>query len=292
MKNLSFMNDQTIDGQLHNKHITPEVILQAKKQLHSQGWALLRDFEHNLTSFAQLFNNFCNKLTFDPARDFSNNMSQKVDAGTSAIGLHIENGNTPFPPDVIAFYSQKSAQQGSQTTLCDGQQIFNAMTPELKALFNEPITVERTLPEVLWKRYIASEHPLLDNPEQVTIEHVKQMMSQIPGQTASLNEQGELNYKLEFSPLIKGNEGKLAFANAILGPSFNYQKPRYFFKNGDELTDQLKQEIATLAEKFTIEHSWKNGDMILIDNTRIMHGRREIAGNPEERKLIIAMGIS
>ena len=279
-----------INGQQFNQKITPEVITLAKSQLQTQGWVLLRGFDHDMAIFSQVFSQFCNKLTFDPARDFSDSKSQKVDAGTAAIGLHIENGNTPFPPDVVAFYSQKSALHGSQTTLCDGQKIFNAMSSQQQALFSEPMTVERTLPEVLWKRYLANEHPLLNSPEQVTTEHVQQMMSQMPGQTGTINEQGELDYQLTFSPVLSQNK-KPAFANAILGPSFNYQKPRYFFENGVELTDIIKAELAELSEQFTLEHSWQNGDMLLIDNTRVMHGRRAIEGNPEARKLVIAMGM-
>ena len=29
---------------------------------------------------------------------------------------------------------------------------------------------------------------------------------------------------------------------------------------------------------------------VLIDNTRVMHGRRAIQGDPKERQLVIAMG--
>ena len=36
------------------------------------------------------------------------------------------------------------------------------------------MTVERILPEALWKRYLANEHPALSDPSQVTMEHVLQ----------------------------------------------------------------------------------------------------------------------
>ncbi len=49
--------------------------------------------------------------------------SQKVDAGNQAMGLHIRKWfNSNCRPDIIAFFSEKSASRGSQTTLCDGHE--------------------------------------------------------------------------------------------------------------------------------------------------------------------------
>ncbi|OUR63288.1 hypothetical protein A9Q73_09565 [Bermanella sp. 47_1433_sub80_T6] len=261
----------------------------AQQQLNQQGWSLLRGFEHDLEKFSTLVAGFCHKLTFDPAREFSNDSTQKVNAGTAAIGLHIENGNTPFPPNLVAFYSRKSAQQGSQTTLCDGAQLFNAMPAHLKKRFSAPMQVSRTLPAELWKRYVANEHPNVNQAEKVTPQHLQELMAMLPGQSGEINQQGELYYQLRFNPLLEKN-GQLAFANAILGPSFNYQAPQYHFADGTLLDDKIKEQVAQLAEHFTLELAWQDGDMLLIDNTRVMHGRRAIEGNPSERQLVIAMG--
>ncbi len=272
-----------------NQVIDANTLQLAQQQLDHQGWSLLRGFEHNLEKFSSVVAGFCNKLTFDPAREFSNDTTQKVNAGTAAIGLHIENGNTPFPPNMVAFYSRKSAKQGSQTTLCDGAQLYGALPASLKKLFSAPMQVSRTLPAELWKRYVANEHPNVSQVEQVTPRHLQELMAMLPGQSGDINQQDELHYQLRFTPLLK-NSGQLAFANAILGPSFNYQAPQYRFADGTLLGDDIKEQIAQLAERFTLELAWQDGDMLLIDNTRVMHGRRAIEGNPGERQLVIAMG--
>ncbi len=274
---------------INTQAISEEIIGQAKQNLKTSGWALMRGFEHDLEKFSDLVGRFCSKLTFDPAREFSGDTSQKVDAGIGAIGLHIENGNTPFPPDVVAFYSRKSAKVGSQTTLCDGADIYNGLSEILKKRFSRPIIVSRTLPENLWKQYIANEHPQLTKAEEVTELHLQELMNMLPGQSGDINDKGELYYRLCFSPVLKSS-GHAAFANAILGPSFNYEKPKYHFEDGTELSEELVTELRDLAEKFTMELSWQDGDMILIDNTRVMHGRRAIEGDPKERQLVIAMG--
>lgn len=290
-EHLERLLQNTLIARQENQRVDQDTITKAKQQLQKSGWVLLRGFNHDLEAFSALVSHFCSKLTFDPAREFTNDTAQKVDAGTQAIGLHIENGNTPFPPDVVAFYSRKSASVGSQTTLCDGQKIFNAMPTHLQSLFEKNMVVSRTLPEALWKRYVANEHPLIDNPEQVTQQRLQELMNMLPGQTGTVNDQGELYYRLCFSPiLVNTQSGQRAFANAILGPSFNYQAPTYEFEGGQALDGQTKAEIADLAEQCTLELAWQDGDMVLIDNTRVMHGRRAIQGDPNDRQLVIAMG--
>jgi len=280
---------QIIQASQTNQTISTEVLTQAKQQLKANGWALLRGFEHDIEKFSELVHGFCSKLTFDPAREFTNNSTQKVDAGTAAIGLHIENGNTPFPPDLVAFYSRKSAQTGSQTTLCDGAKLYNAMPERIKQLFQSPLVVSRNLPAELWKSYVANEHPQLDGSAQVSPQHLQELMDMLPGQTGEITETGDLHYRLHLSPVLN-NGVNLSFANAILGPSFNYEAPCYQFDDGSVISEALKQEIAELAEQFTLELNWHDGDMVLIDNRRVMHGRRAIEGDPNARQLVIAMG--
>lgn len=272
-----------------NRTIEAHHMAQAQLGLEEQGWALFRGFEHNLDIFNQVVSNFCHKLTFDPARKFSSNMSQKVDAGTLAIGLHTENGNTPFPPHIVAFYSQKSALTGSQTTLCDGVSFYHSLPEPLQKRFSYPISVTRTLPKELWQTYVANEHPELAPGQEINFQHLQDVLNMVPGQSGKLNAQGELEYSLVVSPLQIKN-GKIAFANALLGPSFNYEKPSYQFADGSYVSQSELDLLAAYAEEHTYELQWQDGDIILIDNTRIMHGRRAIEGDPKQRKLVIAMG--
>jgi len=189
----------------------------------------------------------------------------------------------------VAFYSQKSALTGSQTTVCDGIALYNALPIALQQRFESSITVSRTLPEHLWKTYVANEHPKLIPGDLVTLNHLNEVINMVPGQSGKLNDNGDLDYQLTIKPLTK-KKGLTAFANALLGPSFNYQPPTYHFADGCEIDQELLDELAGYAEAHTFELQWQDGDMILIDNNRIMHGRRAIEGDPKQRQLVIAMG--
>lgn len=284
------MNNIILNTQ-NSEILAPEILSQAKQALAESGWVLLRDFQMNLTNFSQVVKKLSRQLTFDPAREYSNDSTQKVNAGTAAVGLHIENGNTPLPPDLVAFYSAKSAISGSQTTVCDGAEIYQHMSNELKALFEKPITVSRTLPSALWRQYVADQHPEISTAAEVNEQHLQDLNALAPNQQATLNSNDSLTYHLAINPCIKGAfSDKLAFANAILGPSFNYETPKVVLSNGEEISEQLKQELTILAEEFTHEVQWQDGDLVLIDNKRVMHGRREIHGDLSQRQLYIGMG--
>ncbi|MRU14753.1 TauD/TfdA family dioxygenase [Roseovarius sp. A21] len=260
-----------------------------RRDLDKDGWTLLRGFRPDMAGFSALTTALCNKITFDPAREYGDANTQKVDAGTGPIGLHTENGNTPVCPDIVAFFSPVAAFEGSQTTVCDGRAVFEAMDDETKARWQQPMVVERYLPEELWKRYLANEHPAISRPEEVTEQHVEEFRAAIPNQEFDMLEDGGINYRLTVSP-VRGSalSGGQGFANAVLGPSHNYAPPRYRFAEGEEIEQDEIEALRDLAETCTHEINWQDGDIAVLDNTRVMHGRRAIVDN--NRQLFIGMG--
>ena len=52
--------------------------------------------------------------------------------GKDLVCIHIKNGNTPFTPNIFAFYSTKNAKEGFQTTACDGTGLYQHMSEELQ----------------------------------------------------------------------------------------------------------------------------------------------------------------
>lgn len=269
--------------------VNPAILDKITDHLKSDGWALLRGFEMDMPAFSAITAQLCKTITFDPARENTDKNTQKVDAGLGPIGLHIENGNTPVCPDIVAFYSTKAAFEGSQTTICDGRRVFEAFSEPQKARWSQRMTVTRTLPEALWKRYLANEHPAINDPEEVTHAHILQFKAAIPDQDFTLNDDGSLEYRIKLSPLRASPlSGGRAFANAILGPSHNYEPPVYVLDDGAVITSDEIEELREIAEDHTVEINWQDGDVAVIDNTRVMHGRRAI--KDQDRQLFIGMG--
>lgn len=269
--------------------VTPGTLDAVRGHLGQDGWALLRGFETDMDGFSDLVGQLCRRITFDPAREYTGDNTQKVDAGLGPIGLHVENGNTPRCPDVVAFYARRAAFEGSQTTICDGVRLFESFDDARRTRWSQKMTVSRTLPEIMWKRYLANEHPAISRPEEVTMQHIQDFGAAVPGQDFEMNPDGSILYSLTVDPVRRSTLAPVTgFANAVLGPSHNYEPPRYVLADGSEVTRDEIEELRALAEPFTVEINWQDGDIAVLDNTRVMHGRRAI--KDPERELYIGMG--
>jgi alpha-ketoglutarate-dependent taurine dioxygenase len=259
--------------------------------LRLHGWSLIPHAVESVEEFSTLFSRFTTKLTFDPARENVSEVAQSVDAGTAAVGLHIENGNTPLPPDTIAFYSKKSASHGSQTTVCDGAVVLEKLGAGLRRRFEKPYSMTRHLPATIWRRYISQ---ALDLPEEnINQAALSRFIKGIPGQSFRMRDDEGIDYTLQLQGIRSDNRaGRPAFANALLGPSFNYEAPVCRFYSGEVIEMEILEELAALCEHHTEEISWDDGMVVLIDNKRVMHGRREILVPLSERQLCIGMGFN
>ena len=128
------------------------------------------------------------------------------------------------------------------------------------------------------------------------MEDLKRFIDQTTSQTLTHfiepQADGGVRYILQIPAIREDNlSSKLAFANTILGPSFNYEKPEFTLADGSSVDNALIDELTQICEAYTQEITWQNGDVLILDNKRIMHGRRQIEVALTERKLYVAMGL-
>lgn len=272
-----------------NNNISTIPINVIKSELAEHGALLFRDFNIELNAYSELVNSLCSKVTLDPARRFVSNSAQLVDAGYDAISLHCENGLTPFIPDILAFMCEIPAIKGSATTYCDGQLVWEKMSGKAKEYFaNHSFHFSRIIPKSLWQRYLANELGITE-PTGITPEMFQKISATIPQHHFELLENEEifadLNVKLVHPTLFSD---KSAFANSLIGPSVNYQRPTVHDENGHTIPQQFVDEFEKISDALTEEVLWQAHDMLIIDNTRYMHGRRKI--EDPQRKIYAAIG--
>ncbi|MCX4451419.1 TauD/TfdA family dioxygenase [Streptomyces sp. NPDC087866] len=246
--------------------------------LAEAGFLLLRGFESDMTSFTALVQNTSVSTTLDPARDFYSEVAQKVDAGFDEVGLHTENGNSPFRSHLAWFFCEKAASSGSQTTVCDGYRVWDALSPAAREAFAaQDIVYSRYVAEPQWR---AMAHHLLGGTkpaEEIEVSELLALTEQLAGTTITPEADGGIRYAFRTPAADSTVFGsRPSFANSILGPSFNYEKPRITFADGTEFSPELLAEIETVTALVTENLDWQHGDAAVIDNTRVMHGRRAI----------------
>ncbi|GLW71409.1 hypothetical protein Kpho02_37080 [Kitasatospora phosalacinea] len=247
--------------------------------LAESGFLLLRGFGPDLSDFSAFVKAHSDRITLDPARSFhGGDVAQKVDAGTAAVGLHLENGNSPFGPDLTWFLCEKAASSGSQTTVCDGYRVWDGISERARELFAaQDIVYTRSVEEAKWKAFVVHQLEGRKSVEEITFDDITALTAGQRGSDITLNEDGSISYSYRVGaahPTLFGT--RLAWANSIFGPSYNYEPPKITFADGSDLPQWLLDELLALTEEVTEDLEWQDGDIALIDNTRVMHGRRAI----------------
>ncbi|MFC8174155.1 TauD/TfdA family dioxygenase [Streptomyces sp. NPDC057242] len=250
--------------------------------LAEAGHVVLRGFRPSVEEFSLFVKNHSDRVTLDPARSFhGGDVAQKVDAGTDAVGLHLENGNSPFGPDLTWFLCEKAASHGSQTTVCDGYRVWDAAEEADRAAFAQDITYARRVEEAKWKQFVLHQTGGAKPLEDITFEDFRALVESAPDGRASTTlvqlEDGSAHYTYRTGAAHATLFGeRLSWANSVFGPSYNYEKPVISFADGSPLGEELTARMKRLTDRLTEDIEWQDGDVALIDNTRVMHGRRAI----------------
>ncbi|WP_434041193.1 MULTISPECIES: TauD/TfdA family dioxygenase [Sorangium] len=250
----------------------------AMEMLADAGFLLLRGFDASLREFSRLVRRMSARITLDPARSLHGGVAQKVDAGLDAVGLHCENGNSPFMPHLCWFFCEKAASVGSETTVCDGYRVWDALAPAAqRAFLDRDIVYSRRVEAAKWKGFVY--HALQGKKaiEDITVDDLLSLAEGRPGTVIRPCDDGAIYYEFQV-PAARETlfSDRIAFANSILGPSYNYEKPRITFADREAIPPSLLGEVVRVTEAVTMDVAWQDGDVLLIDNTRVMHGRRAI----------------
>ncbi|MDO7902610.1 TauD/TfdA family dioxygenase [Pseudomonas sp. K1(2024)] len=246
------------------------------EDLAHSGAVIYRDFADSLEHFNDFVSAHSSRVTFDPARQAATTNTAEIDAGVHEMGLHRENGNLPFNPDLQWFYCLEAAAVGSETTLCDGERVLFDLSPSTRKRFQtQPIRYARRIPWHNVRRFLSIE---LQLPlESITDEHLEQVNQQVAGQTYRRIDQNLIASQLIISAVeTSAFSGRQAFCNSMLGPSVNYEPPRITWADGEAIALEIWDEIKEVTARNTYSHFWKKGDIMVVDNTRVMHGRRRL----------------
>lgn len=249
------------------------------RELATAGFLLFRGFDTGVDAFNGFVDKHSRLVISDPARSFEGNAAQMVDAGTAAVGLHLENGNSPFMPDLTWFLCTLAPSNGSQTTVCDGYEVWDRLSEDAKLAFAaQEIIYSRTVVEAAWRTMAAHLLGGKKSFDEVTLDDLEAFLQDKDRTVIRLNDDGSVHYahrtQAARRPTLFGT--RPAWANSIFGPSFNYEKPVITFADGSAIGADLLAEAELVTDEVTENLEWVDGDVALIDNTRVMHGRREI----------------
>jgi alpha-ketoglutarate-dependent taurine dioxygenase len=204
-----------------------------------------------------------------------------VDVGSHAMGLHQELSFTPVRPDAIWLWCERTAGTGGETTVADGAKICARLSPEHRRLF---------------------EAKRLKYSFGGTVEGVAELFRVTPAElhatlarhapALTYTQDGNSLAFTYLTPAIQKTKfgGVATFANFLLfsqtaGACGHPEAPRVMgmlrFEDDSPIPAALVAELQAIADPLTYPVKWTAGDLVMIDNTRMMHGRRGFEPNSE-----------
>lgn len=263
--------------------VDPEPIVALYK---THGALLLRGFNIDVERFGQFARQFCTtsvinespgRRPLDPVRNV-----HTVDGGTGAFSFHPELSREPWKPDAAFFACLSPPAQGGATTICDGIALVRALPEAVRRGLERRrlLYIKPTWPSLL-KFWLGTEHPsdaqLLSPPE-----HCPYFFRRMDGEIVRIFTRPALH-----RPMFSD---QLAFGNFLLFARFNNRRPDFpLLDDGRPVPEAWLQAIQTTAQNVGVAIAWQAGDVLMLDNTRFMHGRTAIT-NPGERMIATFFG--
>lgn len=252
-------------------------LIEATYKAH--GAMLLRGFGADLDSFRRFARSLCATAVINetPGRAVLDAAQaiQGVDGGTNAFALHPELAREPWKPDAALFGCLSPPGSGGETTLCDGIALAAALPEAVRQGLEgrRLVHVMGVWPELLrfWFGTETPDDALLASPPRP----LPYRFFRVPdGRIAR-----EFSRPALHKPMFAQGP---AFGNFLLFARFN--NGRGNFPLLDDLTpvpEDWLQAIHATGEALTAEVRWQAGDVLVLDNTRFLHGRRAIVDATE-----------
>lgn len=242
--------------------LTRDMILQLYR---SRGVVLLRGFEFDTDAFQALTEQFTCEFRHhgNDTREIvsSDETVATVSSGREHFFAHSEHAFSPLRPDTVWFYCVTPAQSGGETTLYDGIEVLERLGDETRELFSRKRIRFEATGNDLWSK--------------IDI----QRWANTEGFSFWFDEDGCLNTLFLTSALVKAKHAdRIAFANSLL------DQERLLFEDGTVVPRPAVIDVLGTTEALAFALAWRKNDVLMIDNTRFMHGRRSFT-DPARRIL-------
>lgn len=198
--------------------------------------------------------------------------------GNDLVPPHGELYSLPSPPDYLFFYCYQRASTGGQTTIYDGKQINHFLNKDAFDQFKDnSIVYTHKWSPFQWVPFFKTKE----------IGIVKQKLEETNGVSILRAVEDLVEFSFETSAFSDTGDG--AFVNGIVNIlSRKHQGINHVtWKNGREIDDLIVNQINAATERCELSVNWKAGEILAIDNHRVMHGRKAFTG---ERKLAVRFG--
>jgi alpha-ketoglutarate-dependent taurine dioxygenase len=222
------------------------------------------------------------RVNYTPRVFSANEAPPEVD-----INLHHEMAQTPIAPSMLFFFCDTAPEAGGASSLCRSDALWDELSEQSPAFSRA--CQERGL------KYTHS-MPAEEDPLSGMGRSWKSTFS-VETRDAAETRMAELGYTWQWlkndclratTPVLPAvrelDSGRRAFFNQLIAAFTGWKDSRndpsraITFGDGSPMDDEGARLAVALAEALSFDVPWRPGDVALIDNYVVMHGRRTFRG--------------
>lgn len=205
------------------------------------------------------------------------------------IPFHHELAQTPKPPEYIFFYCDIPPNQGGQTPIIDSTAVYRYAKEHHPDFMNKLQTHGA--------RYIRTLPPHDDPSSPIgrsyqntwnvkTPQALEERLTQLDGCSWQWLDDGSVRITTEPVPALRlvTTQYQYAFANSLVAAYLGWQDSRnnrldaLRFGNMDPMPHHVLDDIASFMQQHRVMYKWKQGDIMALHNSLVMHSRNPFVG--------------
>jgi alpha-ketoglutarate-dependent taurine dioxygenase len=259
---------------------------QLVERYREYGALLLRGFGVDIGQFRGFARRFCSSSVINesPGRQPIDSIANihTVDGGVRAFNLHPELSREPWKPDIALFGCLSAPSRGGETTICDGVALVHEMPETVRRCLEgrRLLYIKPTWPALL-EYWLGASSPTDAQLAAPPLE-CPYFFRRIEGEVLRVFTRPALHRPMFID--------KLAFGNFLLFARFNNGRGDFpVLDDGRPVPEAWLQAIKATGARLSVPIDWRPGDVLVVDNTRFMHGRKAII-DPGERLIATYFG--
>jgi alpha-ketoglutarate-dependent taurine dioxygenase len=257
--------------------LDPAVIIDLYK---AHGAILFRGFDVDVGQFGRFVRQFCttsvtNESAGRRAIDADANI-HTVDGGIGEFALHPELSREPWKPDIAFFGCLAAPSYGGRTTICDGVALAREMPERVRRGLSgrRLLYLKPTWPSLL-EYWLGTATPTAEQLATPPADCPYQFRRYPEGEIVRFFSRPALHRPMFIDAP--------AFGNFLLFARFNHGRSDHpVLDDGSLVPEAWLQDIKATSDQLSVPIDWERGDLLMLDNTRFMHGRTAIL-DPGER---------
>jgi alpha-ketoglutarate-dependent taurine dioxygenase len=276
-----------------------------EKQLLSKGAILFRGFGiDSVAQFQEVSQAMCpNLLDYNERAASRNEVGKNVYTSTEfpanqTIPMHHEMSYSHNWPTKLWFYCDQPSAAGGRTPVADDRQVFQRIDPRIRERFeSKRVMYVRNYGEgvdMSWQEafqtddrskveeYCRSAHATVEwkDGDRLRTRSVRRAVLADP-------RTGD-NLWFNHAHMFHVSNLEPAVREALLAQFAEDELPRNaFYGDGTPIESSVLEEIRGIYEEAAIRFEWQKGDILLVDNFLVTHGREPFSG---PRRILVTMG--